>query len=142
MYPEGFDATQDKNRPICGVLAVAIAAGVSFDVAFAACKRNMPKHRQRMRGSTYKEQRDAALKELGVKFNARFRCNDIHTFSVLQFCEMHANDGFVYLLEVRGHVMTFRDGCIIDQGKYIPWQSYAKPRIKLKRVVKIIGKGW
>lgn len=139
MYPDGFVRERDRKRPICGVLAVAIAAKVSFDVAFEACKRNMPKHRQRMRGSTYKEQRDAALRELAVKFTV------INTEqSVRDFCQVRQDDGYVYILEVRGHVLTLRDGAIIDQSRYCIWQDYARqhPRMKLKRAVRIDGKGW
>ena len=141
-YPAGFDATRDKQRPICGVLAVALAADVSFDVAFAACKRNMMSFQKRMRGATYAPQRDEALRELAVKFDPNWRCNDIHTFSVMQFCEMHADDGKTYLLEIRGHILTLKGGRIIDQHINKPWREYHHPRVKLHRAVRIEGKGW
>jgi hypothetical protein len=136
-YPAGFDSARDRKRPICGILAVALGADVSFDVAFQACKRNMPKHRQRMRGSTYKEQRDQCLKDFGVKFEVI-----LTNRSVMEFCQYHENDGFTYLIEIRKHVMTFRNGHLIDQAINIPWRQYHHPRIGVVRAIKILGKGW
>lgn len=141
MYPEGFDQSTMHNKPICGILAVAIAAGVKYDVAFAACKRNMPAHRQRMRGSTYDSQRDKALSQLAVKFTV-YDKDKVRHYSVLDFCANNADNGVVYLLEIRGHVVTLKNGFIIDQHACVPWQQYKHPRIKLKRVVQIDGKGW
>ena len=140
-YPAGFDSATMRNKPICGVLAVAIAAGVSFDVAFAACKRNMPAHRQRMRGSTYQPQRDQALKELGVKFHI-FGKLEVEHLSVMEFCRKAEGNGLTYLLEIRGHIMTLKDGRLIDQHINKPWREYHHRQIKLKRVVRIDGKGW
>lgn len=139
-YPEGFDATVMRNKPICGVLAVAICAGVSYPVAFAACKRNMPAHRQRMRGSTHPSQREAALRELAVKFTDLTR--HYRDFSVMSFCAGFADDDNTYMLKVRKHVLTLKGGFLIDQQRCIPWQNYTHPRIKLKGVLRIDGKGW
>ncbi len=140
-YPAGFDPSRDSNRPLCGVLAVAIAAQVSLPVAWEACKRNMPSHRQRMRGSTHSSQRDAALSQLAVKFYV-FGKKQVEHLSVIEFARKAEGNGLVYILEIRGHAMTLKNGFIIDQHRCVPWQQYHHPRVKLKRVVRIDGKGW
>lgn len=139
-YPSGFDFGRDNNRPICGVLAVALVAGVSLDVAFAACRRNMPAHRSRMRGSTYDRQRDVSLSQLGVRFTVL----PTNNLSVIEFAALRedANDPFNYILEVRGHVLTLANNRLIDQCRNIHWTGYSHPRIKLKRIIRIDGKGW
>jgi hypothetical protein len=145
MYPEGFDATAMKKKPICGVLAVAIAAGVSYPVAHAACKRAMHKLDlgKRFRGATFWRQRAEALKGFGVRFTV-FDVKAVGHMSVIEFCaDRYAYEPeAVYMIDIRGHTMILRQGCIIDQSNYIPWQSYAHPRVRVKRAVRIDGKGW
>ena len=131
-YPVGFDPETHRNKPICGVLTIAIAAGVSYDKAHELCRQNMPSHRARFRGATYDTQRDAALKQAGIKFTV-LKPN----ISVMKFCDWFAKDGKTYLLQVRGHVMTLKNGFLIDQHICKPWQQYHHPRIKVKRVVRI-----
>lgn len=65
-YPAGFFGSYHSQKPICGVLAVAIAAGVTYDVAHEGCKRHLPKDRQRFGGKTYDFQRISAMNDLGV----------------------------------------------------------------------------
>lgn len=138
-YPAGFDQTKLFKKPICGILAVAIAANVSYPVAYAACKRNLPTHAKRFGGKTWKEQRDKALSQLGIAHKTMY---EPHRLSVMLFCARYAEPGKTYILEVRGHVMTFKDGYIIDQVRVVPWQSYSHPRIKLQRVIEITGSAW
>lgn len=139
-YPEGFDQSVMQHKPICGVLAVALAAGVSYEVAHAACKRNMPKSRKRFRGATYNSQRDKALEQFGLRFTV-FK-TDFVGYTVKEFCQLVEGHNKIYLVEIRGHVMTLKDGFLIDQHICKPWQLYHHPRIKVKRIVRIDGTVW
>ncbi|HYH16117.1 MAG TPA: hypothetical protein VD794_12900 [Flavisolibacter sp.] len=138
-YPDGFDKTKLRNKPICGILAVAIAAGVSYPVAYQTLRTvfHEKKLGSRFRGTTWQGQQLAALDRLAVKYRV-FQFDK----SVMKFCELHQDDGFIYLISIKGHIMTFKNGFIIDQHFCAPWQEYAHPRMKIKRVVKIVGKGW
>lgn len=139
-YPDGFDQSVMQNKPICGVLAVALAAGVAYDVAHSACKRHMPSHAKRFRGGTYSGQREKALRDLGICFT-NFNLDNT---TVLEFCAERAsfNDSRIYLIQIRAHVITFKNGFLIDQSICKPWQMYHHPRIKIKSVTRIDGSIW
>lgn len=131
--PAGFDPEYHKNKPICGVLAVAICANVSYDVAHARCKDNQPSHCKRFRGTTYFTQRKAALSQLWVRFTEL----DYKHLSVMEFCMFKEGDNFTYMLDIRGHCITFKDGLLIDQHGIVPWRKYKHPRIKIRRCLRI-----
>lgn len=140
-YPEGFDTTA-KRRGNCGVLATAICAGVSYQVAWAALKRNLHllgRDRQRMGVRTNHCQRLAAMRELAVKFTEI----DAGSVTVKQFAQWAAkyDHNETYMLRVKGHVVTLKNGMIIDQRICIPWQQYNK-RKPILNAVRIDGKGW
>lgn len=139
MYPDGFDTTA-KRVGNCGVLALAICAGVSYQVAWEACKRNLKllgKDRQRMRVATNHAQRLASLRQLAVK------CIEVDPegFTVRQFAERYADNGKVYMLRIKGHVVTLKGGFVVDQHRCLPWQQYNKRR-KILNAIRIDGKGW
>jgi len=138
-YPVGFSQEELRNKPICGVLAVAIAAGVSYQVSLAALKRNMPSHRKRFTGGTYDQQQLAALSQLGVQYQ-------VTLVDGWRFGEMVEAGKFeadtTYLITIRGHIFTYRNGIVCDQSKNMLWSETLTKKKKVLRIVKIIGKGW
>jgi hypothetical protein len=135
-YPQGFFGSYHSQKPICGVLAVAIAAQVTYDVAHEACKRHLPKSRQRFGGKTYDCQRDKALRDLGCTVELVELKG-----SLLKVVEQ-LEAGSVYHLHYAKHVVTVCDGFVIDQGAklhYLAWPKVKTTRIKS---VRKIMKGW
>lgn len=137
QYPAGFIHDKDKNRPICGVLSVALCAEVDFEIAFATCKRNAPEHVKRFRGGTYLDQRHAALRELGCKFNSVAA----HYFglSLERFVREAATPGLTYMVDLPRHVVTVKDGIVTDQGKSCPVAEHKSRRKRVEHVTRILS---
>jgi len=104
-YPDGY-----QPGPICGVLSTAICAGVSFYAAHAWFKARKG---AKWKGSTTVSVRDEALKHFGVKFETKRWTRPRPT--VKTFAAKHAAKGATYMLRVRGHVVTLRNGWVLDQ---------------------------
>lgn len=142
-YPDGFHANYHADKPICGVLAVAIAAGVTYDVAHATCKQAMHDvypSRQRFGGKTYEAQIDLALKRLGVQFDKTiYNTKGPKLINLVKELE----PGVMYHIITPKHISTLKDGYIIDQSKLTLVELAGKiANQKVKYIRKIIGKGW
>lgn len=140
-YPNGFCRDTHSRKPICGVLAVAFCAGVSFDVAHAACKRAMHELKLgvRFRGGTWLRQLKHALKGFGVRFT-EYKPYDNPTIEL--FAAHRAEPGFTYLLDTPGHFVTLRDGIVADQRHNCHYSVYPRRRKGIKAYLRIDGKGW
>ena len=142
-YPSGFKAEIHAKKPICGVLAVAVCAGVSYDVAHATVRKatfdRMPS-RQRFGGRTYLRDLKTAMSRLGVKLSETIKVNAPMT--VERFANDVAKPGISYLLNVPGHFVTLRDGVVIDQGQCLPVQLHKCKQRQVKKFVAVLGKGW
>ncbi len=135
-YPVGFFGSYHSQKPICGVLAVAIAAGVTYDVAHEACKRHLAKGRQRFGGKTGDNQREQAMRDLGCTIESVNLRGNLR--SVIEQLE----PGQTYNIVYARHVVTVRDGFVIDQQHklhFLAWPKVARSRVK--SVIKIT-KGW
>lgn len=141
-YPQGFADTHWRKRGICGVLAVALAAEVTFEVAHAACKRAMHELAlgQRFRGGTYHIQRLHALRGLAVRFTEL----DFKDMSIRRFIDEFAEADTTYILATKSHVITLRNRIIADQANIKPslQHKYGGRRVITKPVIRIDGKGW
>jgi hypothetical protein len=147
-YPDGYTP---RREPHCGVLSVAIAAGVTFERAWNVLKPMQAKP-SAWRGRTYRYDRIAALKALGVSFTENLcipaplmrglhpdylrgqgyvpRCT-IATFA------RKAKPGVTYSLSVAGHVVTLRDGMVADQNGIAPAAQHWCARKIIKHIVTI-----
>lgn len=130
-YPAGY---APRKEPHCGVLAVAIAAGVSFEDAWGTIKAQAS-YGASWRGRTYDADRSRALKALGASYVERFHvparmirgtCHAVaggryvERCTVATFARRHAKPGVTYLLTVGGHCVTLRDGIVADQHAVAP----------------------
>ncbi len=141
-YPEGFFASYHGQKSICGVIATAMAAGVTYDVAHAACKQAMhdvfPK-RQRFGGITYEPQIDLALARLGVKFE-----KTVYVSDAPRFIDLIATlePDVTYHVVTPKHIQTVRNGMVIDQSRHTPVANSPHAKKRVRYIRKIIGKGW
>ena len=141
-YPEGFFSSYHSQKPICGVLAVALAAGVTYDVALAACRDAMKvvhPSRQRFGGKTSAPQRELAMKRLGVKFE---RVDYVAKRPKLIDVIKDFEPGVLYHVCTPGHVQTVKDGILVDQGRMLPVALCPQAKKRVSEVTKIIGRGW
>lgn len=92
----------------CGVLSVAICARVSFEKAWAACRM-----RKGSKGATSAYQRETALNSLKVRFEKRAMSARRSTMRV--FVRDFTVPGATYMVTTSRHVVTVRDGIVIDQ---------------------------
>lgn len=141
-YPEGFFSSYHSQKPICGVLAVAVAAGVTYDVAHDAIKRAMHKltpHRQRFGGWTQPNWQNDALSQLGVKFEETIIASKKPKLinAIADF-----EPDVTYIVGTPKHVQVIRNGVLIDQGKLAPVATCSQAKKHVNRIVKIIGRGW
>ncbi len=141
-YPEGFFASYHSQKPICGVLATAIAAGVTYDIAHATCKQAMHDvfpHRQRFGGITYEPQIDLALKRLGVQYE-----KTVFTSKKPRFIDLikEFEPGVLYQVVTPKHIQCVRDGFLIDQGRLQRVELCVQAKKRVSYFRKITGKGW
>jgi hypothetical protein len=141
-YPEGFFSSYHSQKPICGVLAVALAAGVSYDIAHEHCKATMhilyPK-RQRFGGRTYSNQRELAMDRLGVKYEkTEFVTKRPKLVDIVKTFE----PGVMYHVVTAGHIQTIKDGILVDQGVKEKVENCPQAKKRVKHIIKIIGRGW
>ncbi len=129
------DWTEDLVRkPICGVLAVAVVAGVTFKKATLAIKANMLPHQKRHGGKTYHEQRLGALRDLGIKFHDQMW----DKVALNRFITGAAQPDTMYMINVTGHVIVYKDGFVIDQRGKVPYEEYPNKRQYVRNVTRII----
>lgn len=138
-YPDGYSP---RREPHCGVLAVAMCAGVPFEKAWDL----FAKHRgPQWRGVTNHAQRIMALAELGAKHSDTFHvpAATLRAYRTIQgsvpsdmaprvtaatFAAKYARPGVTYMLRVGGHVLTLRDGMLADQGGIAPAAKHKSAR--------------
>jgi hypothetical protein len=131
-YPVDYGAVPTGGH--CGVLACAILAGTTFEIAWDVLSTG---RRGRWTGGTRIAEREAFLKALNVPHKARThisrdrlkwlrstgspclndyrpRCN------VATFAARHAKPGVTYMITIARHVVTLRDGIVMDQQQAAP----------------------
>lgn len=114
----------------CGIVAVALLAGVSHDTALAAvdaARRNRIGTRalksweldrgfgDGWRGATTQKMRDHALTALGVAFETHYQPDLGPHRMQLRTMARQMPSGETLMVSVRGHTMILSDGLIYDQ---------------------------
>lgn len=131
---QGGDLRIPPDTPLgmgnCGIIAVAMLAGVSHDVALAAVDnarlnrigtRALKKAElsrgfgDEWRGATTQMMRDHALQALGVGFETRHAQDGGEPRRQLRTMMRRLGQGETCMVSVRGHTMILRDGRIFDQ---------------------------
>lgn len=115
VYPVGFSRSVHSTKPICGVIASAICAGVDYDVALAAAKRTLGAGRKRFGGRMHFDHVQRTLCELGAVFEPMVLKPGHSPMTLGVFAKFRAKPGVTYLVFVTGHFVSLRDGHMIDQ---------------------------
>ena len=142
-YPCGFKSPFHSRKPICGPLAVAFAAGVSFDVAKAAVRASTFKldpHRKRFGGRSTMRQLLDSLRGFGVDYELTAVSGHVTFKTLLEDGEIdHTRH---YIIQIPGHFFTLTDGFVIDQCRNEPYHTCKFMRNKVLQFVEIKGKVW
>jgi hypothetical protein len=111
--PDKLFVRNDLRRgPNCGVTAVAVVAGITFNEAFYLL-RKIGGRTRRWKGSTTVDQRAVALEQLGVQTKA-WRLRD--KMRLETWIRVRAEPGKTYMVRTTGHVQVVRDGWVMDQS--------------------------
>lgn len=123
-----------SRKPICGVLSTAMIAGVTFDHATDAIKKNLMPHQKRHGGKTYHEQRCNALKMLGVAFSERAVYDRI---TLQKWIANYARFGKTYMITTSSHVVTVKNGLVADQVEIADISEHNSRRCIVRHVLEI-----
>jgi hypothetical protein len=122
--PEGA-----RQGPNCGVTAIAIVAGVSFETAWQVIGQHKSGN---WKGRTYRHDRIAALKKLGVRFKRlRQPSRTLQTFVT-----DHTVRGATYMVELGSHMV--RVGLVADQSGVGPVAESWCRRHRTEEILQII----
>jgi len=142
-YPVGFDSAKHSNKPICGVLAMAIVCEVSYDVAHAACKAAMFEifpWRKRFGGGTSLAISDLVMSRLATKFEKHTVRKGGPILRLHHWVRYMTKPDVTYLVRTPGHIMTVRNHCVIDQTRSCNF--LLRENRKVTHWYEIKGKGW
>lgn len=130
----------------CGVLATAIFAGRTFQEAWDALARYQPRKRTKWKGGTRHDHRKRVLEGWGVPHRDALHVTSVDIAltgmsprslaasgllprcSVTTFARRHAKPGVLYMLRVGRHVVTLRDGIVMDQTGAAPAAQHRSGR--------------
>lgn len=126
------DVPADAGRmPVCGVVAVAVAAGVSFATAWGLLGqlhdadvrgfRDKGNRRRVWRGETTFTDRACALFSLGVRW--RHELMNVPTKFFVWDRDV-ARPGVTYVVSLGRHVVVYRDGLTLDQNGVVDAQVH------------------
>lgn len=108
--------------PCCGVTAVAVVAGVTFDQAYGYMGRN---HGRSWKGVSNLPERRMAMDHFGVIYGVP----KVYYRKRVSFKAWMktAKPGTTYMIDVTGHTMVYRDGFLIDQSRFHPVKATDHP---------------
>lgn len=141
-YPQEFYGNYHSQKPICGVLALAIAADISFAEANEKLKEAMHKvspSRQRFCGPSTNAERDYAMEKLGVEFKEiPVSSLGARTMKLKDICAK-LEPGKLYHINTPKHISTFRNGFLIDQGRNKPVDGVSFKEKRVSRILEIVS---
>lgn len=110
----------------CGVTAVSIAAGISFQQAWDLFVKHCPriKRNKKWSGGTYDYEREIIMEKLKIKYQSHSPLQILHmlpskspcNFTLEYFTEWGARPGQLYIITTTQHVQILQDGWVIDQN--------------------------
>jgi len=122
-YPDGMV----YNLPNCGIVAMATCSGKPYEHTREWFRRRM-KARGNWKGRTYHTQYSEYLRECGVWFK-HSKCEKGDVPTLMTFVTLRATPGRLYAVRVSGHVMTCRNGWVMDQIQRCPvGEHYSRRR--------------
>jgi hypothetical protein len=134
-YPADF-TSELRRKPICGVLSIAIIARVSFKQATDTVKKNLMPHQKRHGGKTYHEQRMNSLRALGVTFR------EVPVYSRMtlrRVVEDHCRPDKLYMINTSRHVVTVKNGIVVDQQEVNPIATHGARRCFVRNITEVVN---
>jgi len=129
-YP--IDFTEDMRRMgICGVLAIAVSSNVTMAQAHAACERNKMPHQKRHVRRTYDEQIIKSIQDFGYLTQEV----PVERQTVRKWVSTSGSGTF--LVFVSGHVLTVRNGMVLDQEAHASADVHPARRRFVQKVYSI-----
>ena len=128
---ELFKNPEDQRKgPNCGVTALAVTAGISFNKAWQTFKAVNPrKYNARWKGGTYSSDQQKALEKLGVDFDTL----ELPKMTLANFVREYTKKDALYMVTTTGHVQTVLNGEVIDQAGKKPIGNFWGSRKLVKR---------
>ena len=133
--PDGLKLpTGNLTGPNCGVTAIAVASGISFDRVFKmfqTSKENI--NNKRWRGGTYDYERRQIMDVLKIKYKTlTFKEILAQTGkgrpTLQKFIDLATRKDELYIITTTGHVQVVQNGWVIDQGGPKPISEYRARR--------------
>lgn len=146
--PDGLKLPNDNcSGPNCGVTAIAVAAGISFDRVWAMFQKYSKDNRdnKRWRGSTYDYERRQIMDVLKIKYKT-LTFKEIYGQTgkghptLQKFIEYATRKDEIYVITTTGHVQVVQNGWVIDQGGPKPIAEYRARRAAVRNVEVITPK--
>ena len=110
-HPCGLSVPSDIRKDgLCGVLAVAVAAGRTLGEVYRYMAR---RHRGNWKGSTTNVERMNALTHYGVKYIGLSLIPNV--YNVQRWARLCARPDVSYIVTTTRHVQVIRNGFVIDQ---------------------------
>ena len=109
-----------RRGPNCGVTAVAVATGKTFDEVWNYIRAKFYSGK-RWQGGTRERERAAALSHFG-RWNLTLPVKGKP--SLQQWVKSHAQPGAIYIVRTAGHVQVVKDGWCLDQSGPAPVASF------------------
>lgn len=133
-YPSDWKPELSR-KPICGVLSVAMIAGVTFARATQAIKNNMMPWQKRHGGKTYHEQRMSALFELDLHpCELSFEGKPVLRKAIEENCLPNRT----YMITTSKHVVTVRNNIVADQDEISHIDFHPARRCFVRHIVEIL----
>jgi len=155
--PEGFVNPDDQvHGPNCGVTAVAIAMGISFNQSWELHKK-VGKKSNKWKGSTFSHDRIKVLNKLNAKYRVYNGYTDITKYgritkrsnlsfsydtpiTLSKYVKWNCNTTSTYIITTTGHVQVVKGGWVIDQCDSKPIHEWSGKRKYVKQVIEILPK--
>ena len=124
-----------RPGPNCGVTALAVSAGISFQKAWQTFRAVNPRvYNNRWKGGTYTSDQTKALERLQIAFYNL----PIQKTNLKNFVRDYTQRDTVYMVTTGRHVQTVLNGHVIDQQGKKPINEYwgRKKFVQNVRVIK------
>jgi hypothetical protein len=116
-----------KNRPCCGVSAVATVTGRKLDVVFDYFKDKFNKT-ENWKGSTIRHEVREVLKDYKVstiQIGQEFKRRDSKVGRQFKgFAKKHLVQNRTYMIWTTRHVQVYHNGMVFDQNGVVPMDKY------------------
>ena len=153
---QGLINPEDQRQgPNCGITAIAVATGISFDKSWNLHKQvNFRKRDGRWKGSTHDGERKLVLHKLKIKFvnhicynkfNFKYKKSSVVPFShypitLRKYIELNCNKTSTYIITTTGHVQVVKGKSVVDQGGVKTIEGFWGRNKKVVSVIEILKK--